>query len=127
VATIHGRRVAVLGATQVLDAYATTAWAAGESTRACVCEGRGRRPAPAVDAIRRAAAHADTVVVMLHWGREKEQCPLPRQQRLVEQLRVAGTPTCSPAAGISVTRSSTTGWATSWSRWRVGRRPPAGC
>jgi poly-gamma-glutamate synthesis protein (capsule biosynthesis protein) len=47
VATIHGRRVAVLGATQVLDAYATTAWAAGESTRACVCEGRGRRPAPA--------------------------------------------------------------------------------
>jgi poly-gamma-glutamate synthesis protein (capsule biosynthesis protein) len=27
---------------------------------------------------------------MLHWGREKEQSPLPRQQRLVEQLRAAG-------------------------------------
>jgi poly-gamma-glutamate synthesis protein (capsule biosynthesis protein) len=91
VATIHGRRVAVLGATQVLDAYATTAWAAGADRPGLAsAKAEGDGLPRLIDAVRRAAAHADTVVVMLHWGREKEQCPLPRQQRLVEQLRVAG-------------------------------------
>jgi poly-gamma-glutamate synthesis protein (capsule biosynthesis protein) len=91
VTTMHGRRVAVLGATQVLDAYATTAWAAGTDRPGLAsAKAEGGGLPRLLDAVRRAAADADTVVVMLHWGRENERCPLQRQQQLAEQVRAAG-------------------------------------
>lgn len=43
-----------------------------------------------VDEVRRARADADTVVAHLHWGEERNPCPLPRQQELAQQLVDAG-------------------------------------
>jgi poly-gamma-glutamate synthesis protein (capsule biosynthesis protein) len=85
--TIRGRRIAVLGATQVLDDHLVAAWTAGP-----------RKPglASAKDvprllrAVRAARASSDTVVVFLHWGRELERCPTTDQRTLARQLVSAG-------------------------------------
>jgi poly-gamma-glutamate capsule biosynthesis protein CapA/YwtB (metallophosphatase superfamily) len=91
VADIHGRRVAVIGATQVLDNYATTAWAAGPGRAGLASAKVERDGLPRLlDAVRKADADADTVVVMLHWGRHNTTCPQARQQQLAAQLREAG-------------------------------------
>lgn len=89
--TIRGRRVAVFGATQVLDSFAITAWDAGPD-RPGLASAKGEQGGlrRLTAAVRRAAATDDTVVVMLHWGRELEHCPLPRQRRLAHTLRAAG-------------------------------------
>ena len=87
VATVRGRRIAVLGATQVLDAAFETAWTA-----------RGDRPGMAsakredrlLEEVRAARTIADIVVVYLHWGKELQSCPLERQQVLARQLVAAG-------------------------------------
>ena len=87
VATVRGRRIAVLGATQVLDAAFETAWTA-----------RGERPGMAsakredrlLEEVRAARTTADVVVVYLHWGKELQSCPLARQQVLARQLVAAG-------------------------------------
>jgi poly-gamma-glutamate synthesis protein (capsule biosynthesis protein) len=89
--TVHGRRVAVLGATQVLDRFAVEAWTAtddraGLASAKEAVGGLSRLEA----AVRSAATTADTVVVMLHWGREGDTCPLPRQATLAARLREAG-------------------------------------
>jgi poly-gamma-glutamate synthesis protein (capsule biosynthesis protein) len=88
---VNGRRISVFGATQVLDTFALDVWnpgpdrpglASAKSTR-----GGTRR---LLAAVRHAAATDDTVVVMVHWGRERRQCPLARQRRLAQQLATAG-------------------------------------
>ncbi|HSK95231.1 MAG TPA: CapA family protein, partial [Euzebyales bacterium] len=91
VAEIHGRRVAVLSATQVLDDIATTAWIA-RPDRAGLASAKpeGNGLPRLLDAVRAAASTADTVVVMLHWGREPQQCPAADQRRLAAQVRAAG-------------------------------------
>jgi poly-gamma-glutamate capsule biosynthesis protein CapA/YwtB (metallophosphatase superfamily) len=89
--TIRGRRIAVLGATQVLDGFALTAWDAGPRRPGLASAKAEQDGLPRLlAAVRRAAADSDTVVVVLHWGRELEQCPLPQQRELARQLRDAG-------------------------------------
>lgn len=88
---INGRRIAVFGATQVLDTFAVDAWAPGRGRPGLA----SAKPAHAglrrlLAAVRAAATTSDTVVVMLHWGRELDECPLARQRRLARQLRAAG-------------------------------------
>jgi poly-gamma-glutamate synthesis protein (capsule biosynthesis protein) len=86
-ATLNGRRIAVIGATQVLDDHLISAWTAGP-----------RKPGLAsakdvprlVRSVREARATADTVVVFLHWGIELQACPSPDQRRLARQLVAAG-------------------------------------
>ena len=91
VAKIRRRRVAVLGATQVLDSFAITAWGAGpDQPGLALAKTESGGQTRLLEAVQRADAEADTVVVMLHWGREKEQCALPHQRRLAEELRAAG-------------------------------------
>jgi poly-gamma-glutamate capsule biosynthesis protein CapA/YwtB (metallophosphatase superfamily) len=85
--TITGQRIAVIGATQVLDDHLISTWTAGP-----------RRPglASAKDAprlvqeVRAARRTSDTVVVYLHWGIELEQCPSADQRTLARQLVAAG-------------------------------------
>lgn len=85
--TVNGRRIAVIGATQVIDDELVSAWTAGP-----------RKPglASAKDvprllrAVRAARATSDTVVVFLHWGVELAQCPSADQRRLAKQLVAAG-------------------------------------
>lgn len=79
-----GLRVAVLGLTRVLS---SPTWAA-TSDRAGLASAYD--VAAAVDAVRRARAEADVVVVTVHWGTESQGCPDPHQRQLDAALRAAG-------------------------------------
>ncbi|CAN5204726.1 hypothetical protein BH24ACT10_BH24ACT10_19110 [soil metagenome] len=87
VVEVRGQRIAVLGATQVLDSNLGAAWTAGPGTPGLASAKREER---LVQEVARAREQADTVVVYLHWGRELDPCPLPRQQDLARQLVAAG-------------------------------------
>ena len=86
-ATIHGERIAIIAATQVLDDNLISAWTAGP-----------RKPGLAsakdvprlLEAVRAARASSDTVVLFLHWGVELAGCPTADQRRLAKQLVAAG-------------------------------------
>ena len=84
---VRGQRIAVLGATQVMDSSLEAAWTAGPRTPGLAS---AKRVARLVEEVARAREVADTVVVYLHWGRELDPCPLPRQQVLARQLVAAG-------------------------------------
>jgi len=84
---VKGQRIAVLGATQVLDDDLRAAWTATDSQP-------GLASAKEVDrltaAVRAARAQADTVVVFLHWGTEGQTCPNQAQPVLARALAEAG-------------------------------------
>ena len=84
---VRGQRIAVLGATQVLDGNLEAAWTAGPRTPGLAS---AKREARLIAEVARAREAADTVVVYLHWGRELDPCPLPQQQVLARQLVAAG-------------------------------------
>lgn len=86
-ATIRGRRVAIIGATQVLDDHLISAWTAGPGKPGLA----SAKDVPRLlRAVRAARASSDTVVVFLHWGRELERCPTADQRTLARQLVGAG-------------------------------------
>ena len=84
---VRGQRIAVLGATQVLDSSLEAAWTAGPGTPGLAS---AKREARLVEEVSRVRKRVDTVVVYLHWGRELDPCPLPRQQALARKLIAAG-------------------------------------
>ena len=84
---VQGQRIAVIGATQVLDANVAAAWSAGNGKPGLASAYDEARLLAAVRAARKSA---DTVVVDLHWGRELARCPLDRQQALAPKLVEAG-------------------------------------
>jgi poly-gamma-glutamate capsule biosynthesis protein CapA/YwtB (metallophosphatase superfamily) len=86
-ATINGQRIAVLGATQVLDGNLIDAWTATDSQAGLAS---ARDPDRLVAAVTDVRTRADTVVVYLHWGTEGETCPSERQQELADQVIAAG-------------------------------------
>ncbi|GAB3206506.1 hypothetical protein GCM10027294_09140 [Marinactinospora endophytica] len=77
-----GNRVALFGATDVLDDHLMAEWTAG------LASAKGEDPQRLVTAVR--AAEADTVVVFLRWGREGDHCPLPHASDLARRLVEAG-------------------------------------
>ena len=85
--TINGQRVAVIGATQVLDDELIAAWTAGPNTSGLASAKDVPRLLQEVRAARRTA---DTVVVFLHWGVELDKCPTADQRKLATQLVSAG-------------------------------------
>ena len=85
--TINGQRIAVIGATQVLDDELIGAWTAGPGKPGLASAKEVPRLLQEVRAARRTS---DTVVVFLHWGVELEQCPPPDQRELAKQLVAAG-------------------------------------
>jgi hypothetical protein len=86
-ATINGQRIAVIGATQVLDDNLAAAWTAGANKPGLASAYQVDRLLAAARAARR---KADTVVVDLHWGRELATCPIERQRQLASRLVEAG-------------------------------------
>ncbi len=88
-AEVDGQRIAVFGATQVLDSFALDAWAA-QPDRPGLASAKDGYLDLLLDAVQAARQDSDTVVVMLHWGQERNQCPLPRQQELAQALVDAG-------------------------------------
>jgi poly-gamma-glutamate synthesis protein (capsule biosynthesis protein) len=85
--TIRGQRIAVIGATQVLDDHLIDAWTAGPGKPGLASAKEVPR---LLQEVRRARRTADTVVVFLHWGVELEQCPTRVQRTLAKQLVAAG-------------------------------------
>jgi hypothetical protein len=85
--TVNGQRIAVIGATQVLDSNLAAAWTAGDDKPGMASAYEEERLLAAVRAARQAA---DTVVVDLHWGRELVGCPIDRQRALAPKLVAAG-------------------------------------
>jgi poly-gamma-glutamate synthesis protein (capsule biosynthesis protein) len=85
--TINGQRIAVIGATQVLDDHLISSWTAGPGKPGLA----SAKDVPRlVRAVRAARASSDTVVVFLHWGIELQQCPSETQRTLARQLVAAG-------------------------------------
>jgi poly-gamma-glutamate synthesis protein (capsule biosynthesis protein) len=87
VATVKGQRIAVFGATQVLDSSLAAAWTAGPGKPGLASAYQESRLLAAVRAARQTS---DTVVVFLHWGQERNSCPIPRQRALAPRLVAAG-------------------------------------
>jgi Bacterial capsule synthesis protein PGA_cap len=85
--TIKGQRIAVIGATQVLDSNLAAAWTAGDGKPGMAS---AYEEARLLAAVRAARQSADTVVVDLHWGRELVNCPIDRQRALTPKLVAAG-------------------------------------
>lgn len=85
--TVRGQRIAVIGATQVLDDALIATWTATRDQAGVASAKRVDRLLAAVRAARRSA---DTVVVYVHWGEERSACPSDAQRTLARQLVAAG-------------------------------------
>jgi poly-gamma-glutamate synthesis protein (capsule biosynthesis protein) len=86
-ATVRGQRIAVIGATQVLDGNLISSWTATDTQPGLASAKEVQRLADAVRAVR---ASVDTVVVFLHWGIERQTCPSGDQVTLARVLADAG-------------------------------------
>lgn len=87
VAEVEGQTVAVIAATQVIDADLISSWTATEDQGGIASAKRVDRLVEEVESVR---ATADTVIVYLHWGIETETCPSDSQQELAQTLADAG-------------------------------------
>ena len=85
--TIHGQKVAIIAATQVIDADLQTAWTATASQPGLASAYDVSDLVAAVEAARKTS---DTVIVFLHWGTELDACPNPQQEPLANLLVRAG-------------------------------------
>jgi poly-gamma-glutamate capsule biosynthesis protein CapA/YwtB (metallophosphatase superfamily) len=85
--TVNGQRIAVIGATQVLDDSLAAAWTAGDGKPGLASAYQVDRLLRAVRSARRVA---DTVIVDLHWGKELSHCPIQRQRELADKLVKGG-------------------------------------
>lgn len=87
VAEVEGQTVAVIAATQVIDADLISSWTATEDQGGIASAKRVDRLVEEVESVR---ATADTVIVYLHWGIETDTCPSDSQQELAQTLADAG-------------------------------------
>ncbi|MBB2899456.1 poly-gamma-glutamate synthesis protein (capsule biosynthesis protein) [Kineococcus radiotolerans] len=88
--TVRGHDLAVFNATQVLDASLATAWTAttAQGGVASVKTDAGRRRL--LTGVHEAHERGASVVVVLHWGAERDSCPSPAQESLADDLVAAG-------------------------------------
>jgi hypothetical protein len=85
--TIHGQRIAIIAATQVIDTDLTTAWTATATQPGLAS---AYQEAELVAAVESARKTSDTVIVYLHWGTETDDCPNAVQEPLASALVKAG-------------------------------------
>ena len=83
--TVHGVRIAVFAATQVMD-LTKERWSATEDSPGVANADRQQL----VDDVRAARKAGEVPIVYLHWGTEYEGCPDDPQRRLADQLADAG-------------------------------------
>ncbi|OHV39591.1 poly-gamma-glutamate biosynthesis protein [Pseudofrankia sp. EUN1h] len=84
---IKGQRIAVIGATRVLDDELAAAWTAGPGKPGLAS---AKDLPKLLAAVRAARADSDTVVVFLHWGVEMRSCAGEDQTGIVPALVDAG-------------------------------------
>jgi poly-gamma-glutamate synthesis protein (capsule biosynthesis protein) len=85
--TIHGQKIAIIAATQVIDSDLQTAWTATATQPGLASAYDIQDLIATVEAERKVS---DTVVVYLHWGTELDACPNPLQEPLADALVAAG-------------------------------------
>jgi len=85
----NGERIAILGATQVLDGELEQSWTATDA-KSGLASAKHDALRLLLAAVRSAHAHTDIVVVYLHWGRELVACPTADQRGLMRALVAAG-------------------------------------
>jgi poly-gamma-glutamate synthesis protein (capsule biosynthesis protein) len=85
--TVNGNRVAIIGATQVLDSEFIQAWTATADKGGLAS---AKDEAALLRAVRQARKNSDTVIVHLHWGTEMQKCPNEAQLSLAPKLVKAG-------------------------------------
>jgi capsule synthesis protein PGA_cap len=85
--TVHGQRIAIFGATEVLDTNLITSWTA-TATQAGLAS--AYQEGDLVSAVQEARKDTDTVIVFLHWGTETQECPNAVQVPLAKALVKAG-------------------------------------
>jgi poly-gamma-glutamate synthesis protein (capsule biosynthesis protein) len=84
---VNGQRIALIGATQVIDNNLISSWTATSVQPGLASAKEVTR---LVETVEQARLAHDTVVVFLHWGIEGETCPAPRQLELADALVAAG-------------------------------------
>ena len=84
---VDGQRIAIIGATQVLDDHLITEWTAGPGK---IGLASAKDEPRLLRAVREARETSDTVVVFLHWGVELATCPTGAQTSLARALVGAG-------------------------------------
>jgi poly-gamma-glutamate capsule biosynthesis protein CapA/YwtB (metallophosphatase superfamily) len=85
--TLDGQRIAIIGATQVIESNLVRTWTAS-ATQPGVASAID--PTALVREVQQVRKTADTVIVYVHWGTETQSCPNPQQQPLAQQLVKAG-------------------------------------
>ncbi|MGW0810485.1 CapA family protein [Nonomuraea sp. NPDC002799] len=85
--TVNGNRVAIIGATQVLDAEFIQSWTATADKGGLAS---AKDEVSLLKAVRQARKSSDTVIVHLHWGTEMQKCPNAAQLSLAPKLVKAG-------------------------------------
>jgi poly-gamma-glutamate synthesis protein (capsule biosynthesis protein) len=86
---VNGQRIAVFGASEVIDNFARESWRATD-TQAGMASAYPEAIDLLLAQVQAARADSDTIVVYLHYGRELETCPNDRQKVLVQRLTEAG-------------------------------------
>jgi hypothetical protein len=88
-ATVKGTRVAIVGATDVLDENLISAWTAS-GHQAGLASAIGESRERLIREVGQARREADVVVVYLHWGVETVTCPTSEQESLEHAMVAAG-------------------------------------
>jgi len=85
--TLRGQRISVFGASRVTDGHLIEPWTATDDRPGLAI---AEDPTRLVEAVAAERPHTDTLVVYLHWGREREPCPIADQPEVADALIAAG-------------------------------------
>ncbi|HEY5886951.1 MAG TPA: CapA family protein [Acidimicrobiales bacterium] len=85
--TLRGQRISILGASRVTDGDLVDGWTVTDDRPGLAV---AEDPTRLLEAVRAERAHADTLVVYLHWGRERVHCPVDDQPEMADALVAAG-------------------------------------
>jgi poly-gamma-glutamate synthesis protein (capsule biosynthesis protein) len=86
---VRGQRIAVIGASDVIDGALIGSWTASDA-HGGIASAKDANQSRLIAAVVAARPNADTLVVDLHWGEEGLDCPTPRQEQLAQVLVFAG-------------------------------------
>jgi poly-gamma-glutamate synthesis protein (capsule biosynthesis protein) len=86
---IRGQRIAIFGATDVMGEEHVASWTATD-TQPGIASTKYEAEARMIAAIQYVRPSVDTLVVFLHWGVERVNCPSERQKALAAALVAAG-------------------------------------
>jgi len=85
--TLRGQRISILGASRVTDGDLIDDWTVADDRPGIAV---AEDPTRLLEAVRAERALADTLIVYLHWGRERVTCPIDDQPEMADALIAAG-------------------------------------